>query len=92
MGCVAYRAVGYPLVCGFSRQPLLDACRQLKSLYGLTGERAGLIPRGTGHPGYLVPGGSGRGVDVKEPDKGAIRFGEYVDLAAVFRGAGAEAA
>ena len=38
-GVFAYHAdpEPYPLVCGFSRQPLLDACRQLKSLYGVTG-------------------------------------------------------
>jgi hypothetical protein len=38
-GVFAYHADPelYPLVCGFSRQPLLDACRQLKSLYGVTG-------------------------------------------------------
>jgi hypothetical protein len=38
-GVFAYHADPelYPLGCGFSRQPLLDACRQLKSLYGVTG-------------------------------------------------------
>jgi hypothetical protein len=53
-GVFAYHADPelYPLVCGFSRQPLLDACRQLKSLYGVTG---------TGRPGYLVLGRSRRG-------------------------------
>jgi hypothetical protein len=36
-GVWEYHAPLYALVCGYSRQPLLDACRQLKSLYGLTG-------------------------------------------------------
>jgi hypothetical protein len=35
-GVFRYSCVAYPSVQGFSRQPLLDACRQLKSLYGLT--------------------------------------------------------
>jgi len=46
-GVFAYHADPelYPLVCGFSRQPLLDACRQLKSLYGVTGTPVGLFRR-----------------------------------------------
>jgi hypothetical protein len=32
----AFHAPAYPRVFGFSHQPLLDACRLLKSLYGLT--------------------------------------------------------
>jgi hypothetical protein len=42
-GMWAYHAPAYPEVCGYSRQPLLDACRQLKSLYGLSAERAGVF-------------------------------------------------
>jgi hypothetical protein len=42
-GVFEYSAPAYPSVRGHSRQPLLDACRQLKTLYGLTSLRAGLF-------------------------------------------------
>jgi hypothetical protein len=45
-GVFEYSAPGYPLCKGVSRQPLLDACRQLKSTYGLTASRAGLFREG----------------------------------------------
>jgi hypothetical protein len=49
-GVFEYHALRYSLVCGYSRQPLLDACRQLKSLYGLTGGRVGLFREGRDTP------------------------------------------
>ena len=68
-GTWAYRAPGYPPVCGYSRQPLLDACRQLKSLYGLTGERAGLFREGRDTPDISC------GVDVGDATTVAARPG-----------------
>jgi hypothetical protein len=83
-GVWAYRADRYPLVCGFSRQPLLDACRQLKSLYGLNGERVGLFREGKDDPDISCFVEVGAAITVKEPSNGAIRFGKYVDLSKVF--------
>ena len=77
-GVWAYHAPGYPQVCGYSRQPLLDACRQLKSLYGLTGERAGLFREGSDSPDISSPIEVGAATTVKEPSNGAVRFGKYV--------------
>jgi hypothetical protein len=45
-GIFEYSCVRYPRVRGYSRQPLLDACRKLKALCGLTGERVGLFRKG----------------------------------------------
>jgi hypothetical protein len=45
-GIWAYWAPLWPLCRGFSRQPLLDACRLLKSLYGLTSQSAGVFREG----------------------------------------------
>jgi hypothetical protein len=84
-GIWAYHAPAYPEVCGYSRQPLLDACRQLKSLYGLTGARAGLFREGSEVADISCPIEVGAATTVKEPDKGAVKFGKYVDLAKVFR-------
>lgn len=83
-GIWEYHAPRYPLVCGYSRQPLLDACRQLKSLYGLTGDRAGLFREDRDTADISCPIEVGAANTVKEPDRGAVRFGKYVDLAQVF--------
>ena len=80
----AYRADRYPLVCGFSHQPLLDACRQLKSLYSPHGERVGLFREGRDTPDISCSVEVGAATTVKEPSNGAIRFGKYVDLSKVF--------
>ena len=74
----------YPLVCGYSRQPLLDACRQLKSLYGLTGERVGVFRERSEVADISCPIDVGAATTVQEPDKGVVRFGKYVDLAQIF--------
>jgi hypothetical protein len=83
-GVFAYHAPLYPLVCGYSRQPLLDACRQLKSLYGLTGERAGLFREGSEIADISCPIEAGAATTVKERDKGSVKFEAYVDLTKVF--------
>jgi hypothetical protein len=84
-GIWAYHAPAYPEVCGYSRQPLLDACRQLKSLYGLTGARVGLFREGCEVADISCPIEAGAATTVKDPDKSVVRFGKYVDLAKVFR-------
>jgi len=78
-GVFAYHADPelYPLVCGFSRQPLLDACRQLKSFYGVTGTPVGLFREGRETPDISCPVESGAAATVKEPDNGVLKFGKY---------------
>lgn len=78
-GVFAYQADPelYPLVCGFSRQPLLDACRQLKSLYGVTGTPVGLFREGRDAPDISCLVEAGAAVTVKEPDNGVLKFGKY---------------
>jgi hypothetical protein len=58
---------------------------QLKSLYGLTGACAGLFREGSEVADISCTVEAGAATTVKEPDKGAVRFGKYVDLANVFR-------
>ena len=45
-GVFHYRVSGMP-VEGRSRQPLLDACREIKRILGDTGQLAGLLRDGT---------------------------------------------
>jgi hypothetical protein len=40
---------------GRSRQPLIDACRQIKALVGPTKQRAGLFREGNSHPEISCP-------------------------------------
>jgi hypothetical protein len=82
-GVFAYHAPEYPLVCGYSRQPLLDACRQLKSLYGLSRQRAGLFREGRNTPDISCPVEVGAATTVSDGGRG-VRFVKYVDLAKVF--------
>jgi hypothetical protein len=63
-------------LCGKSRQPLLDACRQIKRALGPTGERAGLFREGSDVADISCPVEAGALVTVKETDKG-IRLGKY---------------
>lgn len=66
-GVFAYHATGYPLVRGFSRQPLLDACRQLKSLYGLPrGAVVGLFRKGREVADLACPLDVGAATTVRE--------------------------
>jgi hypothetical protein len=82
-----YHCVRYPEVCGYSRQPLLDSCRQLKSLYGLTAELAGLFREGRDTPDLSCAVEIGAATTAPERSNGGIKFEKYVDLAAVFRDA-----
>jgi hypothetical protein len=62
---------------GKSRQPLLDACRQIKSLHGRTGERAGLFREGSDVADISCTVESGALLTVSERDNGSIRFAKY---------------
>jgi hypothetical protein len=77
-GIWEYHAVGYPLVCGYSRQPLLDACRQFKSLYGLTSRTAGVFREGRDVADISCVIGKGALLTVSDPSGGRIRFVKFV--------------
>lgn len=85
-GTWAYSCPEYPLVCGFPRQPLLDACRQLQTHYGVSRERVGLFREGSEVADISCPIEASAATTVSDPDKGVIHFEKYVDLAQVFRG------
>ena len=65
-GIFEYSCVRYPRVRGYSRQPLLDACRKLKALCGLTGERVGLFRKGRSEVGPVLRGAAE--VPARHPD------------------------
>jgi hypothetical protein len=75
-GIFEYSCVRYPLVRGYSRQPL-DACRQLKSLYAPTAQLAGLFRGGRDAPDLTCSLDVGAATTVSEPDRGDIRFAKY---------------
>ena len=77
-GVWEYHVVAYPLVCGYSRQPLLDACRQFKSLYGLTAEIAGVFREGSEVEDVSCVIGKGALLTVSDPSNGKIRFAKFV--------------
>src|SRR5260370_153997 len=64
-------------LCGKSRQPLLDACRQIKLALGATGQCAGVFRNGSDTPDITCPVESGALVTVKEADRGSVRFSKY---------------
>lgn len=76
-GIFEYSCARYPLVRGYSRQPLLDACRQLKSLYAPTARLAGLFREGRDTPDLTCSFDVGAASTVSEPDAGEIRFVKY---------------
>jgi hypothetical protein len=76
-GIFEYSCVRYPRVRGYSRQPLLDACRKLKALYGLTGERVGLFRKGRSESDLSCQLEVGVATTVSEPDRGVIHFTGY---------------
>jgi hypothetical protein len=82
-GVFAYHAPESPLVRGFSRQPLLDACRQLQSMYSVTAKRVGLFREGRDTPDISCPVEVGAATTVSDGGRG-VRFAKYVDLAKVF--------
>jgi hypothetical protein len=62
---------------GQSRQPLLDACREIKSLLGATGQRAALFRRGRVEWDIRCSVDWGAAHTVKESSAGAVRFARY---------------
>jgi hypothetical protein len=71
-----------PSLClsGKSRQPLLDACRQIKRALGPTkaaGERAGVYRSGDTEPDISCLVLDGADVTVSEPSNGKIRFVKF---------------
>jgi hypothetical protein len=73
-------------LCGKSRQPLLDACRQIKRALGSTAERAGVFREGMDTPDISCPVEAGALLTVSERDRASVRFERYreVDFAKVF--------
>jgi hypothetical protein len=77
-GIWQYSVCGYPLLSGKSRQPLLDACRQLKSMGGLTDHRAGVFRRGLEVADISCVVREGAELTVSEPSGiGRVRFVKY---------------
>jgi hypothetical protein len=65
-------------LCGKSRQPLLDACRQLERILGDTAEAAGLFREGRTIPDISCSISEGAGLTVAEPKNGKIiHFAKY---------------
>ena len=65
-------------LCGRSRQPLLDACRQIKSILGGTGRRAALFREGRELADISCPVNVGAATAVKEGNGDGPRFAPYV--------------
>ena len=64
-------------LCGKSRQPLLDGCRQIKRALGETTKRAGVFRNGSDVPDISCSVEKGALVTVSETDKGGVRFSKY---------------
>jgi hypothetical protein len=74
-GVYRYRVAGTS-VEGQSRQPLLDACRQIKALYGPSRQTAGAFRKGRSEPDHWCSVEWGAAHAVKEDENG-IRFVKY---------------
>jgi hypothetical protein len=68
---------------GQSRQPRLDACRQIKALLGPTGQLAGLFREGSSDWDICRRVDVGAEFTVKEESAGGIRFGRHEPFARV---------
>ena len=81
---------GYDLR-GRSRQPLLDACRALKSLGVDPKEGIGAFREGRDEADMTCTVEVGAATTVSEPDKGTVRFTKYqaFDFAGLRENAGA---
>jgi hypothetical protein len=65
-------------LCGKSRQPLLDSCRQIKSILGDTTHRtAGVFREGRDVPDISCPVEAGALITVSETSKERPRFVKY---------------
>jgi hypothetical protein len=78
-GIFEYRVPGFGdgNVWGRSRQPLLDACRLLKSLGASTASEIGMFREGRSVPDLKCILGKGAELTVSEPDRGRITFVKY---------------
>ena len=65
---------------GRSRQPLLDACREIKRTTGATKEVAAIFREGREHADMFCPVETGAGLTVSEPDKGIPKFVKYAEF------------
>lgn len=65
---------------GKSRQPLLDACRQIKAMGTGTGECAGVFRDGRTKPEISCPVEVGARYTVKERASGGIRFERFEEF------------
>jgi hypothetical protein len=79
-GIYEYRVWGTPIF-GKSRQPLLDACRQIKAMGGPTKhQRAGVFRKGSTVADISCSVEVGALLTVSEPDKARARFVKYQDF------------
>ena len=78
-GVFKYRVKGMPIE-GQSRQPLIDACRQIKALLGTTDRRAGLFRKGRLSPDISCSVEWGASHTVLDPSEGRIRFVKYREV------------
>ena len=76
-GIWAYHAPAYPQVCGYSRQPLLDACRQLKSILGEMSVRVGIFRDGSEVADISCTLRAGAATTVSETDRDGTRFVKF---------------
>src|SRR6516225_10836986 len=88
-GAFAYTVPSLGL-SGRSRQPLLDACRQIKTLLGPTGQLAALFRQGHSDWDIRCRVDVGAELTVKEESAGGIRFARHKPFTATFREAAAE--
>lgn len=86
-GIWEYHAPAYPSVFGKSRQPLLDACRQLKSILGEMYVRVGVFRDGSEVADISCTLKIGAATAVSETDRDGIRFVKFkkFDFAALVR-------
>jgi hypothetical protein len=75
-GVFRYRVAGLP-IAGCSRQPLLDACREIKRISGPTASLAGLFRAGRPTPDLFCPVEWGAAHTVEERSTGGIKFAKY---------------
>jgi hypothetical protein len=75
-GVFHYRVSGMP-VEGRSRQPLLDACRQIKRILGPSAHRAGLFREGRTIADLSCLIDEGARLTVRDESNGGIHFAQY---------------
>jgi hypothetical protein len=80
-GIWEYRAPTYPSVFGKSRQPLLDACRQLESILGDTSVAVGVFRDGSDVPDLSCALRTGARTMVSESDRDGVRFVKFREFA-----------